>query len=581
MIKIPIKLTVMGLFLVLSVLIMTVVLYIQSSLSEELAKKSMNDYFQTITYKIENNIENITTNTKILVNTETNFLKTMNNENFVNNKTMYLKMFSGILQDNKKLYSAYIGFNDDRFYEVIKLDINEKLRKKYNADENDKWLEIEILKKGIKTISLYDANFKITSTIKEPTEYRPTKRPWYDVSTKTDKVTFTGPYPFSNIEARGLTYARKIKNGNIFAVDVLINDYSNILKPENTDSSLQSYIFMTDGTIITTSSKEKKIFKYFNQIIKNKLLHKNFQSIVKINNERYIYNISVIENGYKMKEYLLSYVLLEEMQAPFLEKFAKMDQALILLMIILLPLIWYFSSVIAKPITLLVEESLKVKNREFDKVEKVHSAVTEVELLSKSIGSMARSIHEYQTDLEQKVIDRTIELEEKNKELEILSITDKLTNTYNRIKLDQTIENEMKRASRYNTKFAIIIIDIDYFKVVNDTYGHQVGDTVLKEFAEILKVNTRNTDVVGRWGGEEFIIISPEVNLREMFTLSEILREKIDANIFSVIGHKTASFGVATYSQNETAEDLINRADEALYKAKENGRNRVETIEEI
>jgi len=560
---------------------MTIVLYLQSNLSEELAKKSMNEYFQTITYKIENNIDKINTNIQTLVNTETNFLKTMNTDDFIKNKTIYLKMFAGILKDNEKLYSAYIGFYDDHFYEVIKLDINDELRKKYHASVDDKWLEIEILGNGLKTISLYDASFQITSTIKESTKYKPTKRPWYKISTKTNNVTNTGPYDFSNEEVRGLTYAKKIKNGNIFAVDVLIDDYSEILKSKKINSTLESYIFMKDGTIIASSSKDEKIFEHLNEIIKKEPIQENFQSIVTINDEKYIYNISVIDNGYKVKEYLLSYVLLAEMETPYLEKFVKMDQALVLLMLALFPLIWYFSSVVAKPIILLAGESQKVKNREFDKVVPIHSTVSEVEQLSKSIGSMAQSISEYQLDLEQKVANRTKELEEKNKELEILSITDKLTNTYNRIKLDQTIEQEMERASRYNTKFGIVVIDIDYFKEVNDTHGHQVGDTVLIEFANILKANTRRTDIVGRWGGEEFIIIAPEANLQEMYTLSEILRDKIDTNVFSVINHKTASFGVATFEQNETAEELINRADEALYKAKENGRNRVETLEMI
>lgn len=236
MIKIPIKLTVMGLFLLLSVLIMSIVLYLQSNLSEELAKKSMDDYFKTITYKIENNINNINSNTKILVNAETNFLKTMNNENFTNSRMFYLKMFAGILNDNEKLYSAYIGFNNDSFYEVIKLDIHKQLRKKYNAKDSDMWLQIEILEKGVKTISLYDDNFNRTSKRNELSSYKPTKRPWYDVSTKADTVTLTGPYDFSNIEARGLTYAKKINNNNIFAVDVLMDDYSKILKSKDTQS---------------------------------------------------------------------------------------------------------------------------------------------------------------------------------------------------------------------------------------------------------------------------------------------------------------------------------------------------------
>ena len=581
MIKIPIKLTVMGLFLLLSVLIMSIVLYLQSNLSEELAKKSMDNYFKTITYKIENNIDNINNTAKTLVNTETNFLKTMNNEDFTNNKMMYLRMFAGILDDNKKLYSTYIGFHDDRFYEVIKLDINKKIRKQYNAKNSDKWLQIEILEKGIKTISLYDASLNLTSKIKEPTTYRPTKRPWYGISLITDSVTNSGPYDFSNIEARGLTYAREINNGNIFAVDVLMEDFSDILKSNNAQNSLESFIFDENNIIIASSTHEEKIFKYLISMMKNKKITKDFQSTVTINETKFIYNISAINNGYVTNEYLLSYVLLEEMETPYKEKFTAMDKILILMMIALFPLIWYFSSVVARPILLLVEESRKVKNREFEKVTPVYSSVTEVELLSKSIGTMAKSIYDYQIDLEQKVADRTKELQQKNEELEILSITDKLTNTFNRIKLDISIETEMDRVSRYNTKFGIIMIDIDYFKDVNDTHGHQVGDKVLIEFAEILKKNTRKTDIVGRWGGEEFMIISPETDLKEMLALSEILRQKIDKNLFFTVKHKTASFGVSTYKKDESAEELINRADEALYIAKDNGRNRVETLEKV
>lgn len=571
----------MGLFLLLSVLIMSIVLYLQSNLSEELAKKSMDNYFKTITYKIENNIDNINNTAKTLVNTETNFLKTMNNEDFTNNKMMYLRMFAGILDDNKKLYSTYIGFHDDRFYEVIKLDINKKIRKQYNAKNSDKWLQIEILEKGIKTISLYDASLNLTSKIKEPTTYRPTKRPWYGISLITDSVTNSGPYDFSNIEARGLTYAREINNGNIFAVDVLMEDFSDILKSNNAQNSLESFIFDENNIIIASSTHEEKIFKYLISMMKNKKITKDFQSTVTINETKFIYNISAINNGYVTNEYLLSYVLLEEMETPYKEKFTAMDKILILMMIALFPLIWYFSSVVARPILLLVEESRKVKNREFEKVTPVYSSVTEVELLSKSIGTMAKSIYDYQIDLEQKVADRTKELQQKNEELEILSITDKLTNTFNRIKLDISIETEMDRVSRYNTKFGIIMIDIDYFKDVNDTHGHQVGDKVLIEFAEILKKNTRKTDIVGRWGGEEFMIISPETDLKEMLALSEILRQKIDKNLFFTVKHKTASFGVSTYKKDESAEELINRADEALYIAKDNGRNRVETLEKV
>lgn len=123
-----------------------------------------------------------------------------------------------------------------------------------------------------------------------------------------------------------------------------------------------------------------------------------------------------------------------------------------------------------------------------------------------------------------------------------------------------------------------MIIDVDYFKKVNDTFGHQVGDTTLIEVANILKTNTRETDIVGRWGGEEFVIICPNTNLDGIKILASNIREKIEKHQFPVIGNKTASFGATIYQENDNLENLIARADSALYNAKNNGRNRVEFL---
>ena len=166
-------------------------------------------------------------------------------------------------------------------------------------------------------------------------------------------------------------------------------------------------------------------------------------------------------------------------------------------------------------------------------------------------------------------------LKEKNDELEVLYITDRLTGLFNRHKLDSVVSDELNRAKRYNHTFGIILIDIDYFKSVNDTFGHQVGDTVLVEIANILKANTRNTDTVGRWGGEEFLIVVPQTDELKIKKIAEALRRAIESHTFTTVGKKTASFGVTVFQKNDTIELMLNRADEALYKVKSSGRNQV------
>lgn len=158
---------------------------------------------------------------------------------------------------------------------------------------------------------------------------------------------------------------------------------------------------------------------------------------------------------------------------------------------------------------------------------------------------------------------------------EELSITDQLTQLYNRSYLDKTLHKEMTRFQRYGTPMSVILIDIDFFKEVNDLYGHLAGDMVLIEIARILKSNIRITDTLGRWGGEEFMIICAENDLNEAVRLAEKLRAAIASHTFPTIGTKTASFGVAAVMSGDDEMGLVERVDNALYQAKNLGRNRV------
>ena len=169
------------------------------------------------------------------------------------------------------------------------------------------------------------------------------------------------------------------------------------------------------------------------------------------------------------------------------------------------------------------------------------------------------------------------ELKRNEEELERLAVTDQLTGIYNRKQLDHVLAKEIERSSRYEHSFSVIMVDIDKFKLVNDTYGHQVGDEVLKAMVTIMQERVRISDTLGRWGGEEFMLICPESELNSATLLAEEIRKIIEGTAFPTVGKKTASFGVATFHKNDKVEDVVKRADEALYQAKEKGRNRVES----
>ncbi|KLV07180.1 diguanylate cyclase [Photobacterium aquae] len=167
-------------------------------------------------------------------------------------------------------------------------------------------------------------------------------------------------------------------------------------------------------------------------------------------------------------------------------------------------------------------------------------------------------------------------LYQKSMKFEELAFTDNLTGTQNRHAVDSWL-SEILDFSRLNChSFSIIYIDIDHFKRINDQFGHHCGDEVLKEFGRVLNLRARKTDVVVRWGGEEFIIFCPATNLRSAQEFAEQLRNIVEHYHWSLGTTITCSLGVAEYRIDESVDEFISRADSALYLAKEQGRNRVE-----
>ncbi|WP_335869469.1 sensor domain-containing diguanylate cyclase [Bacillus sp. 2205SS5-2] len=178
--------------------------------------------------------------------------------------------------------------------------------------------------------------------------------------------------------------------------------------------------------------------------------------------------------------------------------------------------------------------------------------------------------------LEELVALRTTELDSAMKQLESLSNIDQLTKVYNRRKLDQVIDLEISKRKKDDTNLSIILLDIDYFKKINDEYGHQIGDQVLVKVAEGVGSLLHRDMTFGRWGGEEFLIICPNLSLIQAKSYAEQIRSTIESMNLSIDYHLTCSLGVTFYESGESWGTLMSRTDKALYKAKHLGRNRVE-----
>jgi diguanylate cyclase (GGDEF)-like protein/PAS domain S-box-containing protein len=173
----------------------------------------------------------------------------------------------------------------------------------------------------------------------------------------------------------------------------------------------------------------------------------------------------------------------------------------------------------------------------------------------------------------------TAELKRLNELLEHRATTDALTDICNRLKFSELLIQEMREFRRYGHQFSLIMFDIDNFKKINDREGHQAGDSVLRELARLVKGNIRAADIFGRWGGEEFMILSTHTSLDETKRLAQKLRELVEAHRFDCSQTITCSFGVTQCIDQDTFESFTNRADMAMYRAKAEGRNRVNVID--
>lgn len=318
----------------------------------------------------------------------------------------------------------------------------------------------------------------------------------------------------------------------------------------------------------------------------NKILMNKFENnIDKTENLKYYhqFNIHHVMNGNSI---YLADIIIYSHEAVIFERL-KVGFLMILLNAIIKTAVLVFLFIVAfrkyleKPLQDLTNTivKLRVENTDERKISVDMKYDNELKILQDEFNKLLNKISieenkrvELLREINQKL---EFEVQKRTQELEHIAITDGLTQLYNRAKTEIELQKLEDIYKRYGRVFSVIMLDIDYFKSVNDTFGHQVGDSVLKQFAKILKENIRNTDFIGRWGGEEFLLVCPETSEENATKFALNLRKNIENAYFEKVGQITMSVGVAQIKDEIDLNTLINNADNAMYFAKENGRNKV------
>lgn len=254
---------------------------------------------------------------------------------------------------------------------------------------------------------------------------------------------------------------------------------------------------------------------------------------------------------------------------------------------IMLLLVWWAADRVSRPLATLTRVARHVERGDENVTFDTHFQAVEFQRLSSALQGMASTLLSRKNalaainhDLEAHVAARTAELQRLNDELNQLARTDALTGVPNRLKTNERLAEEFARFQRSQEAYAVLMLDIDLFKKINDTHGHAMGDEVLRHVAGVLRGALRDIDFVGRTGGEEFMVILPLTKLAEALLVAHKLLHAVASAVIHPVGSVTGSIGVQEVSMGDASPEVaVNRADQQLYRAKQGGRNRVEPAE--
>ena len=424
---------------------------------------------------------------------------------------------------------------------------------------------------------------------------------WYTQADKKDEIYWTDIYGGAQDPVLGVStsYPYFDESGNkigVFGVDILLDEITSIFKKLPVSDNTRLYLFESNGNLIVDTNAEKPFLledgvqsrktPFNSGDLLFKTLFENIQSNEwlsqqSINNEEYylgVYNYPINDE----KSWYLGIAIPEsDYSSEFNLLSGQLKKTFVISLILLIVIMSLFVIWISKPLGGIASEidiltkgnfGQQISTKRTDAIGKlIHSfnnMSTTLSTMLQIINQRNEELASLNKSLELKVKERTIELEH-------MATTDMLTNLINRRELLRLFEHEMSVHKRYKNNLSIAILDIDHFKKVNDTYGHLEGDNVLIGVTQTLKACARESDTVGRYGGEEFLIIMPQTSTKDAHHIIERCRagvENLSIGEFEI--KVTISGGIAAV-ENDSVESTIAVADDNLYKAKFSGRNRI------
>ena len=449
-----------------------------------------------------------------------------------------------------------------------------------SASEEEKSEILRLYKKIMETNShvayLYsgyeDGSLLINDYI-APENYDPRIRPWYRSAVENSPETsICEPYQEAATKEWLTSTSKALISPNGKIAGVVSIDYSLSLlnrllrEKHSTYKTSYSYIFKEDGEIIIHHYNDRLKMNMFEDT--NALSIEDFTApcgslSYQFSSEKKIGCYSRIEDNNWI---IVTVVNKSEIIRPVITQVS-----ILMAVVFLISGIWAYSQsrvfglMIITPLLQLKEQTESIISGMDNSKRKWDYPNNEIGLIAKKTMQLARD----------ELLSQNKKLEEQRMELEKLSHTDQLTSLFNRRQLERILEKEARRLNRCGGSFSVLLLDIDYFKKINDGFGHDAGDSVLKEISELFRNGIRTTDQTGRWGGEEFLIICPETSGDGALLLAEKIRSGVEKKIFSGSLKITISIGVAEMREDWSVGELLKRADENLYKAKNDGRNRV------
>ncbi|BAF69664.1 sensor domain-containing diguanylate cyclase [Nitratiruptor sp. SB155-2] len=405
-----------------------------------------------------------------------------------------------------------------------------------------------------------------------PPGFNPVVRPWYQVALKSFPHISQG-LPYQEIKTKewliSISKALVDDRGEIVGVvsiDTALDKILNKLNENENLSSLSNIILKKNGTIIVCNNRLAIGGNFFDKYHVNK---KRLQK----KSGYFTYE----QNGHKRYAFFkkldkLEWILVTSVDAHeiFLPIFLKTVAILLIVSLFSIILGLYFSQLFSSEIVMALNT---IQNNIYAMLEGKPEKIKKRKLTLDEFDEIEKNIEKLTNDA---LLRKNSELHKLNMLLREMALKDALTGLYNRYKMIEDIEHQIARYKRYKEPFCLIMLDIDHFKQINDTYGHDIGDKVLKESAKILHTVIRSSDVAARWGGEEFMILCPNTHLKEGVAIANRLKDAFEKHNFGIDRRVTVSAGVVEYrNENEDMKTVLKRVDERLYQAKRAGRNRV------